>query len=87
MLKISALHPVCICSTVGYSDAVKDLFYDQLCALTAMIPALESLIPCDGRQYKVRLKEKYTEAVVMASQTLKLWVRGEMIQEYLYICT
>ena len=30
----------------GLSDSVKDLFYDQLRAVTAMIPALEFLIPC-----------------------------------------
>ena len=31
----------------GLSDSVKDLFYDQLGAVTAMIPASEFLIPCD----------------------------------------
>ena len=30
----------------GLSDSVKDLFYDQLRAVTAMIPASEFLIPC-----------------------------------------
>ena len=30
----------------GLSDAVKDLFYDQLRAMTALIPASEFLIPC-----------------------------------------
>ena len=30
----------------GLSDSVKDLFYDQLMAVTAMIPASEFLIPC-----------------------------------------
>ena len=30
----------------GLTDSVKDLFYDQLRAVTAMIPALEFLIPC-----------------------------------------
>ena len=30
----------------GLSDSVKDLFYDQLRALTAMIPSSEFLIPC-----------------------------------------
>ena len=30
----------------GLSDEVKDLFFDQLCAVTARIPASEFLIPC-----------------------------------------
>ena len=30
----------------GLSDSVKDLFYDQIRAVTAMIPASEFLIPC-----------------------------------------
>ena len=30
----------------GLRDSVKDLFYDQLRAVTAMIPASEFLIPC-----------------------------------------
>ena len=30
----------------GLGDSVKDLFYDQLRAVTAMIPASEFLIPC-----------------------------------------
>ena len=30
----------------GLSDSVKDLFYDQLRAVNAMIPASEYLIPC-----------------------------------------
>ena len=30
----------------GLSDKVKDLFFDQLCAVTARIPASEFLIPC-----------------------------------------
>ena len=29
-----------------WGDSVKDLFYDQLRAVTAMIPASEFLIPC-----------------------------------------
>ena len=33
-------------SQCGLSDSVKDLFYDQLRAVTAMIPASEFLIPC-----------------------------------------
>ena len=28
------------------SDEVKDLFFDQLCAVTAKIPASEFMIPC-----------------------------------------
>ena len=46
----------------GLSDSVKDLFYDQLRAVTAMIPALEFLIPCGDwnghpcRQYRLRLQ-------------------------------
>ena len=30
----------------GLSNSVKDLFYDKLRAVTAMIPASEFLIPC-----------------------------------------
>ena len=30
----------------GLSNKVKDLFFDQLCAVTARIPGLEFLIPC-----------------------------------------
>ena len=30
----------------GLSDEVKDLFFDQLCAVNARIPASEFLIPC-----------------------------------------
>ena len=30
----------------GQSDEVEDLFFDQLCAVTARIPASEYLIPC-----------------------------------------
>ena len=30
----------------GLSDEVKDLFFDQLCAVTPRIPASELLIPC-----------------------------------------
>ena len=38
---LSAYAPQC-----GLSDSVKDLFYDQLRAVTAMIQASEFLIPC-----------------------------------------
>ena len=38
---LSVYDPQC-----GLSDSVKDLFYDQLRAVTAMIPASEFLIPC-----------------------------------------
>ena len=31
---------------IGLSDEVKDLFFDQLHAVTARIPASEFLIPC-----------------------------------------
>ena len=64
----------------GLSDSVKDLFYDQLRAVTAMIPASEFLIPCGdqnghvgstGSGYKVFMK-----AMGMASQTLIVRVRG-----------
>ena len=30
----------------GLSDEVKDLFFDQLCAVTAKIPRSKFLIPC-----------------------------------------
>ena len=64
----------------GLSDSVKDLFYDQLRAVTAMIPASEFLIPCGdwnghigstGSGYK-----EVMEAMGMASQTLIVRVRG-----------
>ena len=38
---LSVYSPQC-----GLSDSVKDLFYDQLRAVTAMIPTSEFLIPC-----------------------------------------
>ena len=41
------------------SDAVRDIFYDLLCVMTAMIPALEFLIT-------------FGEAVGITSQTLIL---------------
>ena len=33
----------------GLNDEVKDLFFDQLCAVTARIPGSEFLIPCGDR--------------------------------------
>ena len=41
LCSLSVYAPQC-----GLSDSVKDLFYDQLRAVTAMIPASEFLIPC-----------------------------------------
>ena len=43
----SALSSVCVyVPQCGLSDSVKDIFYDQLRSVTAMIPASEFLIPC-----------------------------------------
>ena len=38
-------HSVCECPTEWSSDEVKDLFFDQLGAVTARIPESEFLIP------------------------------------------
>ena len=46
----------------GLSDEVKDLFFDQLRAVTARIPASELLIPCgDLNGYVGRAGSKYRE--------------------------
>ena len=37
---------VCVCPTEWSSDEVKDLFFDQLGAVTARIPGFKFLIPC-----------------------------------------
>ena len=69
----------------GLSDSVKDLFYDQLRAVTAMIPASEFLIPCGDWNGHVGVlhglteapvTKKFMEAMGMASQTLIVRVRG-----------
>ena len=61
----------------GLSDAVKDLFYDQLHvrAVTTVIHAWEFLIPCGDRNVQAQVTKKYMEAVGMAGQTLILRVR------------
>ena len=55
----------------GLSDAVKDLFYDQLHerAVTTVIPAWESLIPCGGWNIQAQVTKKCMEAVGLAGQT------------------
>ena len=64
----------------GLSDSVKDLFYDQLRAVTAMIPALEFLIPCvDWNGHVSSTGSSYKEVhggYGYASQTLIVRVRG-----------
>ena len=55
----------------GLSDAVKDLFYDQLHvrAVTTVIPAWEFLIPCGDWNVQAHVTKKYMEAVGMAGHT------------------
>ena len=68
----------------GLSDEVKDLFFDQLRAVTARIPASEFLIPCgDWNGHVGRAGTGYREVHGgMGYGRLKPDVEGERILEY-----
>ena len=68
----------------GLSDEVKDLFFDQLHAVTARIPASEFLIPCgDWNGHVGRAGTGYREVHGgMGYGRLKPDVEGERILEY-----
>ena len=60
----------------GLSDSVKGLFYDQIRAVTAMIQALEFLIPYGDWKGHVGSTGSGYKAMGMASKTLIVRVRG-----------
>ena len=68
----------------GLSDEVKDLFFDQLRAVTARIPASEFLIPCrDWNSHVGRAGTRYREVHGgMGYGRLEPDVEGERILEY-----
>ena len=71
-------------SQSGLSDEVKDLFFDQLRAVTARIPASEFLIPCgDWNSHVDRAGTGYREVHGgMAYGRPKLGVEGERTLEH-----
>ena len=73
-----------IMSQYGLSDEVKDLFFDQLRAVTAKIPASEFLIPCgDWNGHVGRAGTGYREVHGgMVYGRPKPDVEGERILEY-----
>ena len=73
--------PFCLCSL---SDEVKNLFFDQLRAVTARIPASEFLIPCgDWNSHVGRAGTGYREVHGgMGYGRPKPDVEGERILEY-----
>ena len=85
-MKIIVFHQVlCLLSVYapqsGLREFVKCLFYYQLKAVTAMIPASEILIPCGDRNLHIGstgsgYKEVDGGYMGMASQTLIVRVRG-----------
>ena len=68
----------------GLSDEVKDLFFDQLCAVTARIPGFEFLIPCgDWNGHVGRAGTDYREVHGgMGYGRPEPDVEGERILEY-----
>ena len=75
---------VCVCPTEWLSDVDKDLFFDQLCAVTARIPRSEILIPCGDWNGQVgRSGTEYREVHGgMGYGRSEPDVEGERILEY-----
>ena len=64
----------------GLIYGVQDLFYDQICTMTAIVPASAFLTPCGTEAVQAQVTIKYIVTVDMASQTP--YIEGERILEY-----